>query len=291
MHCRLAQAKANYPLRNVEVRTIKKRYTVRPKTDAQEKVLSFIDARPVVDVDEPKLVELPLVEKHGFVSVAFPGGHICEGTSMQLLSDLHVFHYNETRREFPDATLIHCASIKTAQGHILIVGDKAAGKTTLMLRLAIAGLDVVGDEHFILANDLSIPRPRTLRVKEGSLKLLPDEHAALIRRCPSVGDWYGARIFSIAPDRFGRPWELSSAPVTQIIILRSNHGGRSKIRRKTGDYLLENLLENALLPETGRLAGFVRLRQMCQSCNAWELSLGDLDEAENLIYRLSANDL
>ncbi|MEO1747540.1 MAG: hypothetical protein AAFR27_02790 [Pseudomonadota bacterium] len=273
-------------MRDIEVRTIKKRYIVRPKTAEQDALLRFIDARPTVEGVSDETIDLPLAEKHGFVSVDFPTGYRCEGTSMQLLSDLHIFHYNETVREFPSAALIHCASIKTDRGHVLIVGHKAAGKTTLMLRLATAGIRVAGDEHFILADEMSIPRPRTLRVKESSLKFLAGDRAGRIENCPHVADWFGNRIFSIAPDQFGQPWTLSSAPVTDVIIVRSNHGGRSSIRYKPSEDVLEPLLQNTLLPKAERLAAFVRLRHMCQSCNGWELSLGDLDGAENLIYRL-----
>lgn len=286
MYWRFAKTRADCQLRDIEVRTIKKRFLVRPNNDEQEKVLRFIDARPQISGEDANDIELPLSDKHGFVSVTFPGGYVSEGTSIHLLSDLHIFHFNETRREFPKATLVHGASIKTANGYTLIVGEKAAGKTTLMLRLAIAGAQVVGDEHFLLAADCSIPRPRTLRVKEGTLNFLPDRYAKIIRQCASVGDWYGSRIFSVPPDQFGNLWVLGSAPVCNVVIIRSNHGGRSKIRSKSRDFLLERLLENAILPSGDRLCGFIRLRQLCQSCNGWELSLGDLDEAEDLIYRM-----
>lgn len=248
-----------------------------------------MEARPDIEGVDCQDIDLKMIRSSGFYQLDFPNGYRAEGTAGHLLSLLHMYHYNESRREFPTAPLIHAGSIKTSDGYAILVGEKEFGKTTLLLRLAIAGVSVVGDEHIFFDGNRSIPRPRTMRVKEGSLRYLEPKQAEQVAAAPKIKDWTGSSIFSIAPNLFCGTWSFCPAPIKTIIVLRPNHGGQSSFRKLSPEEAMGPVLKNTILPESGRLSGLANIRQLCFETANWELTLGGLVAAEKLLYELTSS--
>lgn len=249
--------------------------------------LRFIDARPNVKTVDAKTVELTCETPHGFLKLIMPEGVSFEGTSDHLLGELHLYHYSRTRREYPTCPLIHGGTITRNGRHIVIVGDKGAGKTTLLLHLAQSGLSVAGDEHIVVDGLIGTPRPRTLRVKESALSMLPTDMAKLVENAPSTRDWHGTRIFAVIPNLFGGEWVIQPAPISDIVFLEPNHGGRSALAALDKDRALERLFAgNIVLPDTDKIQALAQLRSLVNETKLWSLKNGNIDQSTGFVYQI-----
>lgn len=270
----------------VEVRTVAKKLVVRCPDRVTADRLRFIDARPeIVGVDaETRWLDLEV--KDDLMRANVVGGYETEGCSQTLLADLHRYHYIESRTEFPSSPLVHAASIEMGDGMVLFVGDKGAGKSTLICALGLSGAKVLGDEHVILNGGKAITRPRTLRLKTGSLQWLPQTFCDTVSTHHFVTDWHGFRIFSVPPSVFGSPWVLSPMPVRAVVMLTPNHGGASSMRRITADEATPRLFDNAVLPTRSKVKGLGDLRMLLTRTTLVELRAGCLERASRLVYAL-----
>lgn len=271
----------------IALRTLHQNVFIEVPVGPAYETLRFIDARPNVEGMEAKQVELACESKHGFLTLTMPEGVSFEGTADHLLGELHLYHYNRTRSEFPNCPMIHGGTVTVDGRHVVIVGDKGAGKTTLLLHLALSGLDVAGDEHIVINGLIGTPRPRTLRVKESALGILPTDIAMQIENAPATRDWHGTRIFAIAPDMFGGRWNIQPAPISDIVFLEPNHGGRSSLRRLGADRALDRLFAgNIVLPDIDKLQALVKLRSLVAGTNLWLLENGNIDQCTDLVYQI-----
>lgn len=272
---------------DIDLRTLRQRLKIGVPEGAAFETLRFIDARPEIEgipCDDAEASCRPL---HGFLQLDLPSGAHLEGTAQYLLGELHLHHYWQTRREFAGCALIHGGTISAADRHILVVGDKGAGKTTLLLHLAAAGVSVAGDEHMVIDGLTGIPRPRTLRVKDSALGLLSTEVAAAVEACPSTQDWHGTRVFAVPPDQFGTRWIIRPAPISDIVFLEPNHGGRSALAPISANAALDRLFPgNVVLPDAGKVQALAGLRSLVTSARLWVLTNGKIDQSCGLVYEL-----
>ncbi|MEM1039195.1 MAG: hypothetical protein AAGI12_06960 [Pseudomonadota bacterium] len=248
--------------------------------------LRFIDARPEIVGLDAETQSLDLEVKDDLMRANVLDGYKTEGCSKTILADLHQYHYRESRAEFPSSPLVHAASIEMSGGMVLFVGDKGAGKSTLICALGLSGAKVLGDEHVILAGGKAITRPRTMRIKTGSLQWLPHEFCNTVSVHHCITDWHGFRIFSVPPSVFGSPWVLSWMPVRAVVMLKPNHGGASSMRRITADEATPRLFENGVLPSQNRVRGLGDLRMLLTRTTLVELRVGCLEHACRLMYAL-----
>jgi len=274
-------------MRLIEVRTLKRRLFVDAPDNAAQSKLRFIECKPEIEGFDPTEDTLFLEPLHGHYRACFSTGHVVEGSADYLLSALHIHHFNESIREFPDALVIHGGTIQTERGTILVVGDKAAGKTTLMMRLALDGVQVMGDEHAFVTGNQIITRPRTLRLKEGTLAHLPASVSQKVRAQPHIEDWYGDPIYAVPPSLFLDTWTIRPGGLCAIIILAPNHGGRSRLREMDKTDAFPMLLRNCSEPSGNKLQGFMKLNEMCSAAPVFELRNGNLDGAVRLVHSLA----
>ena len=142
------------------VRTLKSEFHVHAPDKATADALAFIDARPEVEGEPPRRVDIAVEPEHGFLRMMSPEGGLIEGSTNYLLANLHRLHYVASRSEYPETPMVHGGAVTTTQGHAIFVGEKGAGKTTLLLYLASLGWPVAGDEHVLIDGfGTGIPRP------------------------------------------------------------------------------------------------------------------------------------
>lgn len=268
----------------MEVRTLARRLILNCPDTAIANQLRFIDARPEVDGVEATVECADVDVQSGFLRLQTGRGPMWEGCAHTLLSNLHAEHYNRSRAEFPEAPMIHGASLEMGGGMVILVGDKGAGKSTLTCAMGLSGATVLGDEHVVLDGDRAITRPRTLRVKTGSLQWLPQSFCEQVSQCPLTEDWNGFRIFSVAPTLFGRPWRLSWLPIRAVVMLRSNHGGTSSMRTISADEAMPLLFDNVVLPGSGTTKALGNLRMLLTRTTLLEMRVGTLERATRLLY-------
>lgn len=267
-------------------RTLRREYRLFAPDAEARRALEFMCIDPLVEGRALEPVDIHFERRCGFLSSKLPNGAIAEGTSRHVLGMLHGLLYWDLAESHPASPLIHGASVLLGGQRFVVTGDKGAGKTTLMLSLLRAGHDVEGDEHVVLEPHGVIARPRTMRVKPGSQRIVPDLPLGF-EVTPSIDIWEGGHIHSISPALFGRPWVVRHGRPDGIVFIAPNHGGRSVATHVSPDDAFRRLMRTVIFRGVSVLAETVRVRSMVAEVPAFELRLGDLKQAEFHLRRLA----
>lgn len=275
-------------MRPVICRTLRREYRLHPPTAEIAAQLAFLEAEPVLPGLSLEPVDVPIQFRDDFLVAPVPGEESIEGTPGHLIGAMHRVVMTDLVEGDPDTPFIHGATVVVEGRRVLMVGHKGCGKSTLSLHLVMAGHDVEGDEHLMIRESEVIARPRTLRVKEGSLRLVAGLPAALFE-APSILNWDGTAIRSVSPAVGGRPWVIRAGRLDAIVFLVANHGGRSGARRIAGNDAFGRLMSEIMLPRTGVAAATGRLRRLALEVPAYQLLVGDLDTAEWHLRKIAAS--
>lgn len=208
------------------------------------------------------------------------------GTGGHLLHRAHQILRDRMIAETAGCPIIHGASIVVNRKRILLMADKGVGKTTLSLKCLAAGLTVEGDEHVVVRNADVVARPRTLRVKQGSISVVP-ELAEQIQDCPKIAEWNGDLIYSVAPRLAGQQWSIRPGRADALLFLNANHGGLTSIRFLTPNEAFGRLMKTTYLPDDHRAAAFGRLRTLVSDAKCIEMRVGCLETAVWHLRQLS----
>jgi hypothetical protein len=177
---------------------------------------------------------------------------------------------------------IHGAAASIDGRRVLIVGDKAVGKTTLALRLLHDGHAVEGDEVVFTRDGEAICMPRNFHVKPATAQLIPElspDWPAL----PRVSTDDGIRIAAFNPVAAGFPWTLRRGPVQVTFMLTPNHGGAASCRPLASLEAVAATIANCR--PNGLAAGPV-VTACCAllgSVPAYELHVGDVARTAELL--------
>ncbi|WP_337660509.1 hypothetical protein [Anderseniella sp. Alg231-50] len=234
---------------------------------------------------EPEMSQLPEVtHKIGTTKVHksfYDFRHPYEGsagTCDHLLNRAHKILRDLMIAEAPNCPVIHGASVVANGKRFLLMAEKRVGKTTLSLKCLAHGLTVEGDEHVVVRSSDVVARPRTLRVKQSSVSVVP-EMAQQIQRSPSVAEWHGDLIYSVTPRLAGQKWTITPGQAHALVFLTANHGGMTSIKFLTANEAFERLAKTVYLPENGRAAALGRLRMLVSGAQRIEMRLGCLEKA------------
>lgn len=139
---------------------------------------------------------------------------------------------------------LHAGLVSIAGCRMILMGDKGAGKTTLVSRLMLAGHEVEGDEAVLVRAGLVTAMPRRLHLKEGTCPLLPELADILdaLPGCHGEGQW----VRALDPCEAGFNWHIDAGPVDAIIWLTPNHGGEAQLRELGSMDTLKHLLDSHL---------------------------------------------
>ncbi len=91
----------------VSVRTLRHELVLRAPDRKTADALRFMQARPLIPGESPERIDIDVERRYGFLSLSLPGHARHEGTAQSVLNELHGFHFDLTRAEFPEAALIH----------------------------------------------------------------------------------------------------------------------------------------------------------------------------------------
>ncbi len=279
MHRGPGQREPATSLEPVICRTLRREYRLIAPDAAAHRALEFLRIDPEVEGRPLEPFDLSMQRRHGFLATTMANGAPIAGTPRHIVGMLHWMLHWDVEQSHPASPMIHGATVIVDGKRLVVIGDKGAGKTTLVLSLLAAGHAVEGDEHLVLEPDAAIARPRTLRVKPGSLRIVPDLPAG-IERTPTIDLWEGGYIHSVTPALFGRPWVIRPGRLDGIVFIAPNHGGRSVAARLTPDEAFRRLMATVIFPGRSILAETVRVRRLVAEAPAYELRLGDLTQAE-----------
>ncbi len=266
-------------MRPIICRTLRREFRLYPPTAEVGAELAFVAAEPELPGLSLEPVDIPIRMRDGFLVASAPGGEIIEGTAGHLINALHRIVLADLTEGDPDTPFIHGASVIVAGRRVLLVGHKGCGKSTFSLHLAMAGHDIEGDEHLMIRENEVIARPRSLRVKQGSLGIVAGLPSS-IHDAPRIINWDGTLIRAVSPAICGRPWVIRAGRLDAVVFLVANHGGRSAARRIGGNDAFGRLMGEVMLPRTGIAAATGRMRRLALGIPAYQLLLGDLATAE-----------
>lgn len=203
-----------------------------------------------------------------------------------MLDAAHAIIRNVLLQDIGSGLLLHGASLRVAGSNIVLIGEKSAGKTTLSLKALSSGIQVYGDEHVLISASELNTRPRTLRVKEGSIHVVT-EMAAAIQQCPALINWDGSRIYSMAPETSDVRWQLAPYSVDHFICLSPNHDGSSDLEQWSSDETFQMAMTQCFLPDEGRGLSLAALHTWIGKAKCWNLRLGNLDQAIGLLQQVA----
>lgn len=279
MHRLAHQGKPATAIDPIISRTLRREYRIFAPDAESRQALRFIEADPDIEGIELEPVDIVVERAHGFLMARLPDGSMAEGTANHILEALHRLTYWDIEQSHPNSPLIHGASIIIDGRRFLFVADKGTGKTTLSLFLLAAGFEVEGDEHVVLMSDAVIARPRPLRVKPGSLRVVPGLPEG-VRALPMRSTWDGTCIYSVSPRLFGKSWTIRRGKVDAIVFVQANHGGRSVMKPVSPDVVFPALMRTVYFPRLSPLAETAMLRHLVATAPAYALRLGDLTGAK-----------
>lgn len=274
-------------MRPIVCRTLRREYRLHPPSDEVAQRLRFVEAAPELPAPPLEVIDIRVRFRDGFLVATLPSGALVEGTPNHLISAMHRIILADLVEGEPGAPFLHGATVMIGERRVLLVGHKGSGKSTLSLHLVLAGHQVEGDEHLVIRDSEVVARPRTLRVKEGSLRLvsgLPDQ----VWEAPYIHNWDGSVIRSISPAVGGRPWVIRPGKLDAMVFLVANYGGRSAARPIAGKDAFSRLMGEVMLPRSGVATAAGRLRRVAMGVPSYQLLLGDLATAEWHLSRIAS---
>jgi hypothetical protein len=185
----------------------------------------------------------------------------------------------------PDHIRMRAATGMHAAQSFLIVGPPRAGKTTLALRLMLGGLDISGDELALLHEGMVVAFPRKFQVAEDSLALMPNL-TIMQPYTPAIINPQESRFVGLDPPGFGKPWRIAPAPVSAVLYIEPNFGGRSTLRRSGKVEMVRRVLPHCALPISGRQDWLGDLCATINRAEAFVIELGDLNSASSAIIEV-----
>ncbi|MDB5540989.1 MAG: hypothetical protein JWQ89_2716 [Devosia sp.] len=265
-------------MRPIVFRTLRREYRLHAPPEIRQQLL-FMETTPTISGVELEIVDIEARLRDGFVVATLPGGRLIEGSANNLLSALHQLVMQDLIDTEPGAPFVHGATVVVDDRRLLMVAQKGSGKSTLALHLAMQGHQVEGDEHLVIREREVVARPRTLRVKPGTLSLVAGLPPS-VWDAPFIANWDDSPIRAVSPAIGGQDWVIRSGRLSGIVFLVANHGGRSAARRIAAEDAFRRLMRNVLLPSAGVAMAAGRLRQLAATTPAYRLLLGNLDVAE-----------
>lgn len=132
---------------------------------------------------------------------------------------LDVVYRRVYQRAFELASLrgwvrLHAAVIDLDEVRMVLVGPSGVGKTTMACQLLLDGVRVVADESVLVRGGRSLPVPRRLHVKPGTLSLLPELGSRIVGS-PSID---GGAVTAVDLARLA-PWTVTERPVGAVVVL------------------------------------------------------------------------
>lgn len=266
-------------------RTLRRRISLQSADATVLDALRYLSCDP--DIEGAPAIDTTIrVDRHGLAYRVFDGDKLhSEQFSVRGVVESvqgHVFQLSID--DLPSAPVLHAACLRRNGRRLLLVGDKGTGKTTLTLRLLLHGYRMEGDENVFIRGARVVARPRGMRVKEGSIRLVPE----LVTILPQLGyltDYLDQRVYNLDPRLLGLDWRIEEGPVDLIILLRANHGGYSSIRPVPTMWLVREIMQEVGMRQDARGAAIGAIVSLCSAAKGYDLSLGDHEQALRCIDR------
>ncbi len=220
------------------------------------------------------------VEEHdGRYSVLEQGTVVAEYMHANaVLVDLFERIQKRTHEAMGDWVRIHAGCGSGIGKRFLVVGEKYAGKSTLMARILFSDLDAYCDDSVLLRDGVIIPVPRKFYVREGSLQFLP-QLAAIAPQLPFVYSAADGRVVAFDPNDAGCEWCIRPAPVDTIFWLVPNHGRPAHLEPCAKYRMVEYIMSQCNPPSRGNGNWVGDICAMVDRAETYNLHVGELEQS------------
>jgi hypothetical protein len=268
----------------VIARTWSRRVTLATNNDDVFQALRYLECEPEIAGTNAKPLFISVEPHRSYYRIMQQGVLVREQMTPQAVCEtLHAELMLLSFADFPNAPLIHAASLRRDGRRILLVGPKGGGKTILTLYLIRVGYEIEGDENVFVTPDGVAPRPRGLRVKRSSISFVP-HLAETLSDAAFYEDAIGMRIYNLNPRLAGAScWRIERGKVDAVVLIRPNHGGYSSLRPVTALNLVREVMVECALAETGRAAAVGAIAKVIGGAQGFDLSLGEIAGAVRCI--------
>jgi hypothetical protein len=267
-------------------------FTIRTGCESVAKQLAFIkqDAQQDFPIRSESVFD---IRREGEQFQIFYNGRFCKSTSngSSLIYNLLGLIHGRVFEDIAETIRIHAGCGEYKDKRFLMVGDKGAGKTTLMTRLLFEGFRIDCDELVIFQNDEVTPFPRRFLIKESSIDLLPQVES-MIDSVPFIQVEDGSKIYSFSPSDAGFSWRIETRRIDKIFFLESNYGGETRVEKCPKYLMVQKVMPRTFLSITH---DHLKIRPLCRLIDKSDchiLHVGNLDGAIASIRGIaSGNDL
>ncbi len=125
---------------------------------------------------------------------------------------------------------VHAALVEIGGRALLVVGESGAGKTTLALRLGLAGCVVQSDESVLIRTGTAVGVPRRFHAKGGASNFVP----ALLQGDGQTPTLSGTEICAVAPTDLGIQWSITPRQIDHIVCISDVAGSASLSKVHSG---------------------------------------------------------
>ena len=207
-------------------------------------------------------------------------GNLCYSSEdlSKTIFNLQWLIHKEALKDVTESIRIHAGCGEFNGNRFLVVGDKGAGKTTLMVRLLFEGFRSVGDELILVRDGKAMPFPRRFHIKQESIKLLP-EVENLFDSLPYNHTDYGHKMFSFTPHDAGFDWKIDEAYIKAIFYLKPNHGNPTSVEECPKSSMVQKVMPMTFLSESDDHMKIGELCRIIDSVDCFVVNIGDLDSA------------
>jgi hypothetical protein len=96
----------------------------------------------------------------------------------------------------------------------------------------------------------------------------------------SIGNPRAGGIVALDPQEFGRRWRIAPTPVSAVLYIEPNFGGRSALRCRGKVEMVRRLLPHAIPPISGRQTW---LGDLCDTVNRAETVVVEHDDLDSAV--------
>lgn len=254
-------------------------FTIHTESEELARRLAFIVHEAEHSISPIKKVSFEFNVRNDVYEIK-KGGRICF-TSDDLPNS--IFHlqwhmHHEALKDITESIRIHAGCGELNGKRFLIVGDKGAGKTTLMVRLLFEGFRSIADELVLVRDTKVLPFPRRFHIKQYSVKLLP-ELKDLFDSLPFNQAKDDQKMYSFSPQDAGFDWKIDEGELRAVFYLEPNHGGETRVLECPKYMMAQRIMPMTFLSESEDYMKIGKICKIIDGVDCYVLHIGDLDEA------------
>jgi hypothetical protein len=179
-------------------------------------------------------------------------------------------------------TKIHAGCGRWNECRFLVVGNKGAGKSTLMTRLLFENACAVEGDEMVLVNDGQVVAyPRRFGIRRQTLQLIPDLSSLPINTLsdPGPDELGGFHVLALDPAQLGCAWHIRQGPAHFVFFMAARHMAPTRLTPCAPQMMAQRLLAQSAPPSGGSSQWIRDIGALVRNAATYELTIGDLDSA------------